>query len=182
MIIAPRAICGAVILLQLACSEASPTAPSATAALVTSSSATASKTDGPVERPYGGTCDTIVTTTPVDPLTLRQRIQYTCRLQHLGRTTAINEQIVNLTAPGATTGTLSNRTVYTAANGDQLFADFSGVVEFNFAANAVTFSGTETFSGGTGRFTDASGEAFLSGSGNLQPGVARFSVSGLLAY
>jgi hypothetical protein len=55
------------------------------------------------------------------------------------------------------TGTLTGLIVFTAANGDQLF----GTVEGGFvSASAAT--GTYTFTGGTGRFQNASGEADFS--------------------
>ena len=48
---------------------------------------------------------------------------------------------------------------YTAANGDRLYAVFSG--ELNQLTGVI--SATVTYVGGTGRFTDASGTATLSG-------------------
>jgi hypothetical protein len=51
-------------------------------------------------------------------------------------------------------GTISGTVVFTAANGDQLWADFSG----GFTSQ-TTLSGTYTFTGGTGRFSDATGTA-----------------------
>ena len=57
------------------------------------------------------------------------------------------------------TGTLSGLIVFTAANGDQL----SGTVVGQFTS-ATTVAATYTFTGGTGRFANATGEAdaFLS--------------------
>jgi len=52
------------------------------------------------------------------------------------------------------TGTLSGLVVYTAANGDQLFGS---VVGGFISANTAT--GTYVFTGGTGRFANASGGA-----------------------
>jgi ELWxxDGT repeat protein len=51
-------------------------------------------------------------------------------------------------------GAISGTVVFTAANGDQLWADFSG--EFT---SPTTLKGTYTFTGGTGRFSDATGTA-----------------------
>jgi hypothetical protein len=51
---------------------------------------------------------------------------------------------------GAIAGTL----VFTAANGDQLAADISGGF-----TSPTTLAGTYTFTGGTGRFSDAAGTA-----------------------
>lgn len=52
------------------------------------------------------------------------------------------------------TGTLTGDIVFTAANGDQL----SGIVEGGFIS-PTTATGAYTFTGGTGRFANASGRA-----------------------
>ena len=52
------------------------------------------------------------------------------------------------------TGTLTGNVVFTAANGAQLF----GTVAGGFTS-ATTVTGTYTFTGGTGRFANASGRA-----------------------
>lgn len=51
-------------------------------------------------------------------------------------------------------GTFEGTVVFTAANGDQLRADLEGG-----PTSLSTQAGTYTFSGGTGRFSDATGEA-----------------------
>ena len=51
-------------------------------------------------------------------------------------------------------GTFEGTVVFTAANGDQLFADLEGR-----STSLTTQVGTYTFTGGTGRFSDASGTA-----------------------
>jgi ELWxxDGT repeat protein len=51
-------------------------------------------------------------------------------------------------------GTISGTEVFTAANGDQLSVDFSGAF-----TSPTTAEGTYTFTGGTGRFSDATGTA-----------------------
>jgi hypothetical protein len=67
---------------------------------------------------------------------------------HLGRFT--REASAVLQPDGVVVGTL----VWTAANGDQLFAN----LEAGFVS-PTTAVGTYTFVGGTGRFENASGEA-----------------------
>ena len=67
---------------------------------------------------------------------------------HLGNFT--RTEYVFLGPGGAIAGSL----VFTAANGDQLSADFSG----NFTS-PTTAEGTYTLTGGTGRFRDATGTA-----------------------
>jgi hypothetical protein len=51
-------------------------------------------------------------------------------------------------------GSFSGTVVFTAANGDELWATFGGAF-----TSATTAEGTYTFTGGTGRFEDATGEA-----------------------
>jgi hypothetical protein len=51
-------------------------------------------------------------------------------------------------------GTLEGTVVFTAANGDQLVANLEGAL-----TSPTTQAGTYTFSGGSGRFSDATGVA-----------------------
>ncbi len=84
----------------------------------------------------------------------------TCQFRHLGKlsvkATQTAEELPNHTL------LITNNVTYTAANGDQLFADFLGLGTPN--ATGITFSGTETYRRGTGRFADAVGSAALVGS------------------
>ena len=157
------------------CSETPLTAPSgqAGAARLVTSDRT---------RPFGGRCETAITflsPLPGDPPNLlRLHIDYVCQLQHLGRTTASAEQIVIFTSPTSTTA--SNTTTYTAANGDQLFAHWSGTS--TNSGPEITFSGPETYAGGTGRFADASGSAWISGTALFVTNTGQFTATGRLSY
>jgi hypothetical protein len=72
---------------------------------------------------------------------------------------------------------VSGRTVYQAANGDLLYAVTAGTL--NVLTGVAT--GTDTWDGGTGRFTDASGVVDLSA--QLFPdGSLTFSLLGNIAY
>src|SRR6185437_14898327 len=51
-------------------------------------------------------------------------------------------------------GSITGNVVFTAANGDQLWADISGGF-----TSPTTLEGAYTFTGGTGRFSDATGTA-----------------------
>jgi hypothetical protein len=67
--------------------------------------------------------------------------------------------------------------IYTAANGDQLYAVFSG--HLNGLTGAIT--ATVTYVGGTGRFTAASGTATLSA--QLLPGGSiKVAIKGTIDY
>jgi hypothetical protein len=172
-------ILAATFLTLAACSQISPTTPTATT-LTNRSAASAAVTINEV--PFGGRCDTDITI--LQPLVgdppnlLRLHIEYVCQLQHLGRTTAIAEQIVTFTGPA--TAIASNTTMYTAANGDQLFASWSGTSTND--GPAVTFSGLELYVGGTGRFADASGSSFISGTASFVTNTGQFTSEGTLSY
>jgi hypothetical protein len=72
---------------------------------------------------------------------------------------------------------LDAQSIYTAANGDQLYAVITG--QLNGVTGAIT--ATVTYVGGTGRFADASGTATLSG--QLLPGGSiEVAVKGTIDY
>jgi hypothetical protein len=162
--------------LLAACSDNNLTAPTATKL---SSLTPAAAHGGNHERPFGGRCDTDITISPPlagdPPDVLRLHIEYVCQLQHLGRTTAVAEQIANLTTPSA-----SNTTIYTAANGDQLFVTWTGAGIVN--GPDITFSGPETITGGTGRFAGASGSTWVSGTASFATLTGQFTSVGTISY
>jgi hypothetical protein len=94
------------------------------------------------------------------------------------RRTAIAEQIVTFTGP--TTAIPSNTTTYTAANGDQLFASWTGTSVSD--GPLVTFSGTELYARGTGRFAGATGSSLISGSASFVTNTGQFTSAGTLSY
>ena len=71
---------------------------------------------------------------------------------HLGRFTR-EESILLNPATGTVTGTI----IFTASDGSELYCDFAGGF-----TGPTTVVGTYTFTGGTGRFEGASGEAYFS--------------------
>ena len=67
---------------------------------------------------------------------------------------------------------VSGTIVFTAANGDELWADFTGAF-----TSPTTAEGTYTFTGGTGRFEDATGTAsFQVTTATTPDGVTHLSV------
>jgi hypothetical protein len=70
----------------------------------------------------------------------------------LGNFTVIYEAEVNLVTFVAT-----GSTEFTAANGDRVFADFVGQSHPTGIPNLISIVETYTITGGTGRFTDATG-------------------------
>lgn len=100
---------------------------------------------GETSRRFQGTAQGAVTefTTPADWV-----IDYEGNATHLGKFT--RRELISFTGPGTFGGTI----VFVAANGDKLNADFEG--HFVSPNDAV---GTYTFTGGSGRFSDATGAA-----------------------
>ena len=97
------------------------------------------------DRPLRGTATGAITgVVPPNELI----IEATGAATHLGQFT--REERLFLNPDGSFSGTI----VFTAANGDELRADFSGAF-----TSATTAEGTYTFTGGTGRFQDATGGA-----------------------
>jgi hypothetical protein len=136
------------------------------------------------DRPAGGTCTlvsrTILPAEPGQPANVRHlHSEYVCQLEHLGRTTAIAEETITITATGPI---IANTTIYTAANGDQLFVSFNGAGTPPDQNGLVSVSGTETVTGGTGRFTGASGSLSRTGSVSTVTVAGEFEMSGTLIY
>jgi len=100
--------------------------------------------------PFQGRADIVVTNVEdLSPTSQRLTGSATGKATHLGRFTRTETITLDLNT-FAFTGTL----VFTAANGDQLSADVSG--QFTSPTTAV---GTYSFTGGNGRFHNASGQA-----------------------
>jgi hypothetical protein len=144
----------------LACTEAPPTSPGDVATAGGAAGPTFAATQ---ERPFGGTCTFASTVLPPEPgqppNVIRFHQDFVCHLTHLGLTTGTSLETATLTATGSVFVTT---VTYTAANGDQLFTvqNGTGAVPAN---GVINFTFTETVTGGTGRFADASGS--FSGAG-----------------
>jgi hypothetical protein len=95
---------------------------------------------------------------------------------HLGHYTEIGQVVF---APTSTPGILAvtGWTRYTAANGSQLYASISGTVDVTTGAIVAT----ATYTGGTGRFSNASGSSSLAGQ-MLGGGALTISASGSIDY
>lgn len=137
------------------------------------------------ERPHRGSCSTVVT--PLSPpgvFPQELRIDSDCRLTHMGHASGQTTQyVVPAGPPGATIPLLiTNMTVYRAANGDQLQMSFIGTGQLDPVTGEVTFVGTETYHGGTGRFVNATGSATAQGSASVFTNVGSFTTKGRIAY
>jgi len=137
-----------------------------------------------------GECDTEVTILNIGADgRLDLRIDYTCRLSHLGLTHNTVIQSVIPSGPpvnGFLPGIVSNAGAYIAANGDQINSSFAGTGVTNLADFSATFEGTESFSGGSGRFVNASGSAHIAGTAvndvATGTGTAHFTLEGTITY
>jgi hypothetical protein len=122
------------------------TAP-ALVALIFPGLALAAAADEPL--PFRGVAHEVVTdSAPLGPGLLQLTVTTTGQATHLGKFTGTEVVVFNPTA-----GTLMGARVFIAANGDRLYATVEGAF-----TSATTAEGTLTFTGGTGRFRDASGE------------------------
>jgi hypothetical protein len=119
-------------------------------------------------RPFKGTAAGAITgaTSPVDLI-----VDYTGSATHLGSFT--RHELVHINADGTLVGTI----VFVAANGDELDVDVAG--QFT-SADGSTIAGTYAFTGGTGRFDDATGTANFTGT--LVNGVVSVSFEGTIDY
>ena len=81
---------------------------------------------------------------------------------HLGRSS--QTLVATLTpGPGPFCQTTVGTGVLTAANGDQIFVSASGTACVNPSTGVIHIAGTQTITGGTGRFQNASGTLTVSG-------------------
>ena len=97
---------------------------------------------------------------------------------HLGRVEVSVTEIIDLTSPSGAVVQRDGRMTMNAANGDALRWSYSGAGTSPDAGGDLTFSGTYTVTGGTGRFADASGRGTYTGAGNVVTGKASVSYTG----
>lgn len=124
-----------------------------------------------VTRPWEGSCKGhgIVRS---DLITLD--ITGDCHLSHLGLTTTVGIE---------TLGAVLNAVhTFTAANGDLLYTTTTGYATLKPDFSGVNFFNTETITGGTGRFANASGSATRNGSSNFSDGSGEWVIQGTLTY
>lgn len=100
--------------------------------------------------------------------------------EHMGRVSWSSTEVANFCvdpnnpATALVTGTM----VITAANGDQVTQSYTTTVNADFGAGTLTAAGTYQVTGGTGRFSGATGGGTADVTGSLAP---PFGVSGTFA-
>jgi len=126
-------------------------------------------------RPFTGRLDGTVTVTPLEPPMANVFIAAGGTATHLGRFDVEIPHLVNFaTAIGEGTFT------FTAANGDQLTASFSGTADTSTPIFSIVEHATIT--GGTGRFVDASGSFTVHRSYDVAAGTTTGSIEGTIVY
>jgi hypothetical protein len=102
--------------------------------------------------PFKGSAEGAIVSTSPDPAGLLVRVIAQGEATYLGQFSREEMLLLN-----PTTGTIAGTVVFTAANGDQL----SGVLAGQFTS-LTTVAGSYIFTGGTGRFQNATGDADFS--------------------
>ena len=102
--------------------------------------------------PFKGGLAGVVTHTPVDPQTDYVVVDATGTATHLGEFELSVPHFVD-----TPTRTAAGYYEFTAANGDKLYADFTGQATPTSTPGVIAIVETATITGGTGRFAGASG-------------------------
>jgi hypothetical protein len=127
--------------------------------------------------PIRGTCElAIQPAQPVGPGLIRQLDVGTCRISHLGRSMLVSDKIINLVG-----GTQTTDVAITAANSDMLYGNGGGTNAM-VAPGLVAFRAELTITGGTGRFTGATGMIVLEGTADLANAQSRLTMAGTISY
>lgn len=102
--------------------------------------------------PFKGSLDGDVTHTPVDDQTDYVVVEATGTATQLGRFEVTVPHYVDLL-----TRTAAGHYEFTAANGDKVYAEFTGLASPTATPGVISIVETATIKGGTGRFAGASG-------------------------
>jgi len=129
-------------------------------------------------RPMAGVCSTTFSVQPSGEIA----IDGTCQLTHLGTAEYHATQTVTPNPDGTVHITVTG--FYTAANGDTLRSTLVGTGRFT-GPSTVTFTTTETYAGGTGRFASATGVANDVGVASFTgptTGASTYTTAGSISY
>ena len=102
--------------------------------------------------PFKGTLEGDVTVTPLDPPFVQVDVDATGNATHLGRFTLDIPHVVD-----RATRTAVGAYEFTAANGDKVYAEFTGLATPTEIPGVLYIEETATITGGTGRFAGATG-------------------------
>ena len=128
-------------------------------------------------RPFKAECNMqIQAPTVLSPGVIAQVDTGDCRVAHLGGSTLVSDKVINVAA-----GTQTVKITFTAANGDVLRAEGTGTSSM-LAPGIVQFTANVTFTGGTGRFVNASGDAVIRGQAHLAEARSAMVMEGSINY
>ena len=154
---------GIVILLALpivACSGRGPTAPDAVSTdhsvAASSVASVTAKDQGQV--PFNARLSGTSVLTFLSPTEVLENFSGIGTATHLGSFTAEQQHTINL----LTTEVLEGTFTFTAANGDTVLGTYNGLGT-PLTPGLIQFEGSFTIIGGTGRFSEATGEGDMSG-------------------
>ena len=102
--------------------------------------------------PFKGSLEGDVTVSPLAPPLLQVDVEATGNATHLGKFTLDIPHVVN-----AANGTAIGTYEFTAANGDKVYATFTGVATPTATPGVLYIEETAIITGGTGRFAGATG-------------------------
>ena len=102
--------------------------------------------------PFKGSLEGVVTITPLTPPFVSVLIEATGKATHLGKFTLEIPHVVN-----RSDSTAIGSYEFTAANGDKVYAEFTGTATPTAIPGVLYIEETATITGGTGRFTGATG-------------------------
>lgn len=102
--------------------------------------------------PFNGSLEAAVTRSPISPTLVSVVLDGGGNASHLGRFTFTAPHVVD-TVTRLATGTYQ----FTAANGDQVFANFVGQATPTATPGVISIVENATITGGTGRFAGATG-------------------------
>src|SRR5215471_8339314 len=102
--------------------------------------------------PFKGGFEGDVTVAPLAPPFLQVDVEAMGKATHLGRFTLDIPHVVN-----PATRTAAGYYEFTAANGDKVYAEFTGVATPTATPGVLYIEETATITGGTGRFAGATG-------------------------
>jgi len=146
---------------------------------LSSGSATSDRSSkpSPVTRPFSGKCELTFNPPPLPlPPMFEQTDTGTCHFTELGVTAFYGVQTINLVA-----GLQSGWRTFTAANGDILRVEHTGT-SAPAGPGLVGFRATATIIGGTGRFTNATGQIIGVGVANLITRTTNVTFEGSITY
>lgn len=128
-------------------------------------------------RPFRAECNMrIQPPTVVSPGVIAQIDSGDCQALHLGASALVSDKVINVVA-----GTQTTQVTFTAANGDVLRGTGAGTSSM-VAPGIVNFTADVTFTGGTGRFANATGRATIRGQANLVEARSAMKMEGFILY